>query len=82
MDSQKILVTGGGFFISANLFRDLEGRVHEVLAVDLGNNERDHYVRSDVRNFWQFERIFEKIRVDYVYHLATEYVIENLKMKL
>ena len=32
-------------------------REHEVLAVDLGNNLRDFYVRADVRNFWQVERI-------------------------
>ena len=57
MESQRILVTGGGGFIGTNLVRELEGRGHEVLAVDLGNTDRDQYVRANVRNFRQLERV-------------------------
>jgi dTDP-glucose 4,6-dehydratase len=41
--------------------------------VDPGNTERDGYVRADVRNFRQLERIFDKHRFDSVYPLAAEY---------
>src|SRR5674476_254821 len=73
MKSKKILVTGGAGFIGTNLVNELRNRGHEVLAVDLLNTERDQYIRSDVRNYRQLERIFEKHTFDYVYHLAAEY---------
>jgi dTDP-glucose 4,6-dehydratase len=73
MKSKKILVTGGAGFIGTNLVNELRKRGHDVLALDLYNTERDNYVRADVRNFRQVERIFEKSGFDYVYHLAAEY---------
>ena len=56
-----------------NLVNELHERGHEVLAVDLLNTERDSYIRADVRNYRQLERVFEKNTFDYVYHLAAEY---------
>lgn len=41
--------------------------------MDLCHNERDDYIRADVRNFRQLERVFEDHPFDYVYHLAAEY---------
>lgn len=73
MQTEKILVTGGAGFIGTNLVAELSSRGHEVLAVDLGNTERENYLRADVRNFRQIERIFEKNSFDYIYHLAAEY---------
>jgi dTDP-glucose 4,6-dehydratase len=67
------LVTGGAGFIGTNLVNELRGRGHEVMAVDLMNNERDGYVRADVRNYRQVERLFDEGSYDYVYHLAAEY---------
>jgi dTDP-glucose 4,6-dehydratase len=73
MDSAKILVTGGAGFIGTNLIHELRGRDHEVTALDLFNTDRDDYIRADVRNFRQLERVLEGHRFDYVYHLAAEY---------
>ena len=73
MSSKKILVTGGSGFIGTNLVAELESRGHEVIAADLLNTDREHYIRADVRNFRQLERIFENNTFDYVYHLAAEY---------
>lgn len=73
MQAEKILVTGGAGFIGTNLVNELSSRGHEVLAVDLTNNERDNYLRADVKNFRQIERIFNQYSIDYVYHLAAEY---------
>lgn len=71
---KRILVTGGAGFIGTNLVKELSSRGHEVMACDLYNTERDHYVRCDVRNFRQLEYVFEKLGpFDYVYHLAAEY---------
>lgn len=73
VDTSKILVTGGAGFIGTNLVNELRGRGHDVLAVDLLNNERDDYMRADVRFMRQLERVFETNEFDYVYHLAAEY---------
>ena len=68
-----ILVTGGAGFIGTNLVHELRNRGHEVIALDLGNIEREEYVRADVRNYRQLERVFDKWDFDCVYHLAAEY---------
>jgi dTDP-glucose 4,6-dehydratase len=73
MKNSKILITGGAGFIGTNLVNELQSRGHEILAVDIFNTERDNYMRADVRNYRQLERIFEKKSFDYVYHLAAEY---------
>jgi dTDP-glucose 4,6-dehydratase len=73
MKSKKILVTGGAGFIGTNLVNELRERGHDVLALDMYNTERDNYIRADVRNFRQIERVFDTDRFDYVYHLAAEY---------
>ena len=83
METQRILVTGGSGFIGTNLVNELRSRGHEVLAVDLLHHEGEadlysdsysDYVRGDVRNYRQMERIFDdNDKFDYVYHLAAEY---------
>ncbi|AKB43106.1 NAD-dependent epimerase/dehydratase family protein [Methanosarcina vacuolata] len=73
METQRILVTGGAGFIGTNLVNELKSRGHEVIAADLYNTRRENYIRADVRNYRQVERIFEQSKFDYVYHLAAEY---------
>jgi dTDP-glucose 4,6-dehydratase len=68
-----ILVTGGAGFIGTNLVKELRKRGHDVIALDLLHNERDNYIRADVRNYRQLERVFDKWSFDFVYHLAAEY---------
>jgi dTDP-glucose 4,6-dehydratase len=69
----KILVTGGAGFIGTNLANELTKRGHEVITLDLYHTERDNYIRADVSNYRQLERVFDKWNFDYVYHLAAEY---------
>lgn len=73
MSDYNILVTGGSGFIGTNLVNVLSSRGYKVLAVDLLNNERTDYVRSDVRCYHQLERVFESNKFDCVFHLAAEY---------
>ena len=70
----EILVTGGGGFIGTNLCSELQSRGHKVIAVDLYNTDRNDYIRCDVRNYRQIEKVFQEYGpFDYVYHLAAEY---------
>ena len=73
VETERILVTGGAGFIGTNLCNELRSRGHEVVSCDLCNTEREDYVRCDVRNYRQVERIFDEHDFDYVYHLAAEY---------
>ena len=61
MNNKKlnILVTGGAGNIGTNLCNKLRSRNHRVIAADLYNTERDDYIRADVRNYRQLERVFE-----------------------
>lgn len=69
----KILVTGSLGFIGRGLVRELERREHDVWGCGLYHSEQPKYLRCDVREFRQLERIFADHRFDYVYHLAAEY---------
>jgi dTDP-glucose 4,6-dehydratase len=73
METERILVTGGAGFIGTNLVNELRKRGHEVIALDLYNTDREGYLRTDVRNYRQLERAFDKWEIDSVYHLAAEY---------
>lgn len=73
MRSKRILVTGGAGFIGTNLVNELKSRGYDVTALDLYNTDREDYIRADVRNYRQLERMFEDQKFDYVYHLAAEY---------
>lgn len=70
----KILVTGGAGFIGTNLCNELRSRGYKVTACDLYNTDRDDYIRCDVREYRQIEKVFEESGpFAYVYHLAAEY---------
>lgn len=73
METKSVLVTGGTGFIGTNLVNELRSRGNQVIASDLLNCERDGFIRADVKNYRQLERLFEKNKFDYVYHLAAEY---------
>lgn len=69
----RILVTGGMGFIGQHLVAELRRRNHDVWFCDLAHHHDVQYFRCDVGEFHQLERIFEKQKFDYVYHLAAEF---------
>ena len=72
-NTKRILVTGGAGFIGSQLAAELRSRGHEVTTCDLFSHEEDTYIRCDVREHRQLERLFRGAGYDYVYHLAAEY---------
>jgi len=68
----KILVTGCMGTLGKPLMRELQNRGHEVWGCDLQHHGMENYIRADVSNYRQLERVFEQ-DYDYVYHLAAEF---------
>ena len=69
----KILVTGSKGTLGTPLVKELSRRGHEVWQCDLQHQRDDNYIRVDVANYRQLERVFEANKYDYVYHLAAEF---------
>jgi dTDP-glucose 4,6-dehydratase len=72
----KILVTGGRGAIGGRLVPELRRRGYEVWLCDLAHHYDPQYLRCNVAEYRQLERIFEcdnGRRFDLVYHLAAEY---------
>lgn len=70
----NILVTGGAGFIGTNLCNEMRSRGLKVISCDLFNTGREDFLRCDVRNYRQIERVFEEYgHFDYIFHLAAEY---------
>jgi len=69
----KILLTGGLGVVGSALAGELEARGHEVWRCDLAHSHLPRYVRCDVGEFRQLERLFAEHSFEYVYHLAAEF---------
>ena len=69
----KILVTGSKGTLGTPLVKELLKRGHEVWQCDLQHQRDDNYIRANVSNYRQLERVFEASDYDYVYHLAAEF---------
>ncbi|ODS32772.1 MAG: NAD-dependent epimerase/dehydratase [Candidatus Scalindua rubra] len=68
----KILVTDSKGTLGTPLVKELLRRGHEVWGCDLQHQRDENYIRADVSNYRQLERVFEQ-DYDYVYHLAAEF---------
>lgn len=82
--SKNILVTGGQGAVGAHLVRELRARGNDVVVADLPHSGDSQYVRCDIGEFRQLERIWtgggwtngysnEPRRFDLVYHLGAEF---------
>jgi dTDP-glucose 4,6-dehydratase len=72
MKTKKILVTGSKGTLGVPLVKELKKRGYEVWQCDLQHQRDENYIRADVGNYRQLERVFEQ-EYDYVYHLAAEF---------
>jgi dTDP-glucose 4,6-dehydratase len=68
----KILVTGSKGTLGLRLAEALKNRGHEVWEVDLQHHPEENYIRADIAEYRQLERVFKQ-NYDYVYHLAAEF---------
>jgi len=68
----KILVIGGLGTVGKPLVEELKNRNHEVWIADKNHSSIDQYIRCDISEYRQVERLFEQ-NFDFVYHLAAEF---------
>jgi dTDP-glucose 4,6-dehydratase len=75
----RILVTGSLGTLGTPLTNLLRSRGHAVFGCDLAHcsQEEDHYMRADVGDYRQLERVFLTYTPDVVYHLAAEFGRHN-----
>jgi dTDP-glucose 4,6-dehydratase len=72
----KVLLFGGLGVVGSQLATQLAAMGHEVWVADKGHSHLGNYVRCDISEFRQCERIFEQHKdkpFDYVYQLAAEF---------
>ena len=73
----RILVTGSRGAVGTHLVAELGSRGHEVWQMDRSHFHEGRYLRGDVGEYRQFERVIERSRPDLVYHLAAEFGRRN-----
>ena len=73
----KILVTGGLGAVGKPLAAELKKRGNEVWVADRAHSAEPNYVRCDVGEFHQVERLLDKANFEYIYHLAAEFGRRN-----
>jgi dTDP-glucose 4,6-dehydratase len=73
MEPMKILVTGGLGAVGPFVVEELRRREHEVWHCDVYHHHDPQYIRSDIAEYRQAERLFEQHCFDYVYHMAAEF---------
>jgi len=69
----RILVTGGLGAVGPYMVGELRRRGHEVWVTDLMHHHDPQYLRADVSEYRQLERVVERWPFDCVYHLAAEF---------
>ena len=73
----RILITGGLGTIGGPLDAELRRREHTVQICDLLHAPNSNYVRCDVADFRQVQRVIETVEPEFVYHLAAEFGRKN-----
>lgn len=72
----RILITGIKGTLGTPLAKELKRRGHEVWGCDLQHQEDNNYIRADIAEMRQLDRVFGQ-KYDYVYHLAAEFGRHN-----
>ena len=72
-ESGKILVLGARGTVGWSLVGELNARGHSLLIADRGYFSAPNYLKCDIGNYRQLERIFLEHDVSFVYNLAAEF---------
>jgi len=73
----KILVTGSRGTIGIPLVKELRNRGHFVFGCDIKHENDPLYMRCDIAEYRQLERVFKHENFDLVFHLGAEFGRNN-----
>ncbi len=73
----KVLVTGSKGTLGRPLVKALEDDGDDVWSCDIGLDPSPRYMRCDVAEYRQIEKVVSKVRPRFVYHLAAEFGRRN-----
>jgi CDP-glucose 4,6-dehydratase len=85
---RNILVTGGAGFIGAHLVQKLIGLQAKVYVIDIENDSKSYFAQNklekkckfdivDIRDQKEVKEYFSKNKIDYIFHLAAEPIVEK-----
>jgi len=69
----KCLVTGSLGTLGKPLVKELEKREYEVFECDLRHANQKNYMRCDISEYRQLERLLKKVNPDFLINLAAEF---------
>jgi len=88
LNGKKILVTGGAGFIGGHLVKKLLALRVKVLVIDIKIDPKSYFTQNkldkkcnfsfvDIRDKKAVEGFFSKNKIDYIFHLAAEPIVEE-----
>lgn len=76
LKNKKYLITGGSGFIGTNFINNLMHYSNQIINIDITkpkiNNHKDFWIKLDINNYDELNKICNKFKPDYIINLAAK----------